>query len=105
MGRPVGAKYQIAKSLTVNTSLITSNPWYTGDFKLLQVSCSTQSNAAINVQGHNGDGFQAPLAEAEWFNVLALSRNSVWAISPIPYWSRTSSPASSNGTIIFMGLP
>lgn len=104
MPQPGGSAFQIAKSLTVNTSLITSPPFYTGDFKLLQVSASTQSNNAINVQSNNGDGLQTPLNEAEWRTVLPISVQSVFALAPIPRWSRTSSPASSNATIIFHGL-
>ena len=102
---PLPARSKVAKSLTVNTSLITTPPWYTGDFKLLTVSCSTQSNAAINIQSHNGDGFQSPLNEAEWRTVLPISIQSVHALTTIPRWSRTSSPALSNATIIFTGLP
>lgn len=103
MGQDVGSKYQIAKSLTVNTTVITTPPWFTGDFGLLTVSCSTQSNAAINIQSNNGDGFQTPLVEADWMNRLAISTNSVFAVSPIPRWSRVSTPALSSSTIIFTG--
>ena len=95
--------FQIAKDLSNNASLITTPAFFTGDFRMLTVSVSTQSNAAINVQSHNGDGFQAPLNEAEWRNVLPISVQSVFALTTIPRWSRTSSPAASNATIIFAG--
>lgn len=103
MPQPAGSSFQIAKSLTLSVSSVTSPPWFTGDFVLLQVSCSTQSNNAINIQGHDGDGFQTALNEAEWRNILPISVQSIHAISPIPRWSRSSSPASSNATIIFHG--
>lgn len=99
-----GSAYQIAKSLSNSASSITSPPWFTGDFRLLTVSASTQSNNAINIQAHNGDGINTALNEAEWRTVLPISVQSVFAISPIPRWSRSSSPASSNATIIFTGL-
>lgn len=104
MSQPAGGTYQIQKSLTVSTASIQGQPWYTGDFKLLQVSCSTQSNNAINIQGNNGDGFQAALIEAEWRNILPISVQSIHNIAPIPRWSRASSPANSNATIIFHGV-
>lgn len=98
------ARYQIAKSLGVNASLVTTPPWFVGDFIQLCVSASTQSNAAINIQMSNADGFTDPIPENSWYNVLAVSVQSVFDLTTGPRWSRTSSPASSNATIIFSGL-
>jgi len=99
-------KVKILKSLTVNVSTITTQAMFTGHFKTLTVSVSTQSNAAINIQAHGDEGFQAPLPEAGWKNVLAISAlSAVWAVNPVPMWSRVSTPASSNATITFLGVP
>jgi hypothetical protein len=103
MAWPAYSAYQIAKDLTNNTSLVTSPPWYTGDFRLLTISVSTQSNAAINVQMSNAEGIQGVVPEASWINVLPISVQSIFPLTTIGRWSRTSSPASSNATIIFTG--
>ena len=103
MAWPAISAFQIAKDLSNNVSLITSPPWYTGDFRQLTVSLSSQSNNATNIQSSNADGFSAPIPEASWVNVLPISVSSIFNLTTIPRWSRSSSPASSNGTIIFTG--
>lgn len=95
--------FQIAKSLTVNTTAITTPAWFIGDFRQLSISASTQSNNAINVQTSNADGFSEAIPENSWANVLAISVNSVFNLTTGARWSRTSSPASSNATLIFAG--
>lgn len=103
MGYPGPNKNVVVKSLSVNQSLITTPPIFTGDFQQLTISFSTQSNNAINVQMSNADGLQSAIPENSWANVLTPSVNSAFVL-PIGYrWSRTSSPASSNATIIFSG--
>lgn len=97
-------RYQVAKSLTQNTSAITTPPWFIGDFIQLCVSVSTQSNAAIRIQTSNEDGLQGAIPENSWMNVLSPSVNSIFDVPVGARWSRTSSPASSNATIIFSGL-
>lgn len=97
-------KYQIAKSLTVSTNTIWSQPWFVGDFIQLCISASTQSNNAINVQMSNADGFTAVIPENSWYNVLPISVQSVFDLPTGARWSRTSSPALSNVTLIFSGL-
>ena len=94
---------QVANSLSENASLITTPPFFIGDFRQLTISASTQSNNAINVQTSNADGFQSPIPEASWVNVLPISVQSIFALSTGARWSRTSSPASSNATLIFAG--
>lgn len=97
-------RFQIAKSLSENVSLITTPAWFIGDLRQLTVSCSTQSNNAINIQLSNEDGLQTVIPEASWINVLPISTQSIFVISQIgARWSRSSSPASSNATIIFAG--
>ena len=103
MGYPGPSKIFVAKSLTVNTSLITTPPIFTGDFQQITVSFSTQSNNAINVQQSNEDGLQSVIPEASWRNVFSASINSIHVLPVGARWSRTSSPASSNATIIFTG--
>lgn len=103
MSYPTPSRYQVAKSLTVSTATIWSAPFFVGDFQQLTVSISTQSNNAINIQMSNADGFDAVIPENSWANVLTPSVNSAFVL-PIGYrWSRSSSPASSNATIIFSG--
>lgn len=97
------SNYQIAKSLSANASLITTPPWFVGDFRQLTVSVSTQSTHATNIQVSNADGFQSEIPENSWQNVLAVSVNSTFAITTGVRWSRSSSPAASNATIIFAG--
>lgn len=94
---------QVAKDLTNNTSLITSPAWYTGDFRFVTVSVSTQSNNATNIQQSNADGFQSPIPENSWANVLAVSVQSLFLLTSPARWSRSSSPSLSSGTIIFVG--
>lgn len=97
-------KTQIAKSLSVNASLITSPPFFVGDFRQLTISVSTQSAGALNVQLSNADGLQSAIPENSWVNVLTPSVNSLFVISQIgARWSRTSSQAASNHTLIFSG--
>lgn len=103
MPYPSISGYQIAKSLTTNVTAITTPAWYVGDFRQLSVSVSTQSTHATNIQMSNEDGFQSAINENSWFNVLAISVNSTFALTTGPRWSRSSSPASSNATIIFAG--
>lgn len=100
---PPYTQQQIAKSLSVNASLITTPPFFIGDFRQLSMSISTQSTHATNVQLSNADGFQSAIPENSWFNVLTPSVNSVFNITTGARWSRTSSPADSNATIIFSG--
>ena len=94
---------QVQRDLSTNASLVTGPPWYTGDFQLMTVSVSTQSNAAINFQTSDADGFQSPIPENSWVNQQAFSVQSIFNISTIPRWSRISSPAASSSTIIFTG--
>jgi hypothetical protein len=96
-------KIQVAKSLSENASLITSPPFFVGDFRQLSVSVSTQSAGALNIQMSNADGLQSAIPENSWANVLTPSVNSVFAITTGPRWSRSSSQAASNHTIIFSG--
>jgi len=98
--------FQIAKDLSTNASLITTPAWFVGDFRQLTVSASTQSINAINIQMSDADGFQSPIPENSWSNVLLVIAGSVTTsiVLPVGYrWSRSSSPASSNNTIIFAG--
>ena len=95
--------FQIAKDLSNNASLITTPAWYVGDFRQLSVSVSTQSAGALNIQASNADGFQSPIPENSWINVLTPSVNSVFALTTGIRWSRSSSQAASNHTIIFAG--
>jgi len=97
------SKFQVAKDLSTNAGLITTPAWFVGDFRQLTVSVSTQSNAAINIQSSNADGFQSAIPENSWANVLSPSVNSVFVLPVGQRWSRTSSPAASNATIIFSG--
>lgn len=103
MPYPSISGFQVAKSLTVNTSLITTPAWYIGDFRQLSVSVSTQSNNATNIQTSNADGFQDVIPENSWANVLTVSVQSTFNLTTGARWSRSSSPASSNATIIFVG--
>jgi hypothetical protein len=96
-------KIQVAKSLSENASLITSPPFFVGDFRQLSVSVSTQSAGALNIQMSNADGLQSAIPENSWANVLTPSVNSVFILSTGPRWSRSSSQAASNHTIIFSG--
>jgi hypothetical protein len=99
------ARFQIAKSLTKSNGSIQSHPWFIGDFMQLTVSASTQSNAMINVQLSNADGFTTAIPENSWYNVLTLSVNSIFDVPTGARWSRVSTPALSNATIIFSGKP
>lgn len=103
MPYPSISGFQVAKSLATNTTLITTPPWYIGDFRQLSVSVSTQSTHATNIQTSNADGFSEAIPENSWFNVLAVSVNSTFNLTTGARWSRSSSPASSNATIIFAG--
>jgi len=97
------AKYQVVRDLSTNTSLVTSPAWFVADFKHLTVSVSTQSNAAINYQASNADGFGLPIPENSWMNMQALSINSIIVLPVGNRWSRISTPAASSSTIIFSG--
>lgn len=103
MASQYDAKFQVAKSLSENAGLITTPPWFIGDLRQLAVSVSTQSAGALNIQVSNADGFQSAIPENSWVNVLTPSVNSVFALTVGPRWSRTSSQALSNHTIIFSG--
>ena len=72
--------YQIAKDLSNNASLITTPAFFVGDFQQLTVSLSTQSAGALNIQVSNDDGFQSPINENSWRNVLTPSVNSLFVI-------------------------
>lgn len=99
-------RMQVAKSLSENASLVTSPPFYIGDLRDVTVSLSTQSTHATNIQLSNADGFQSAIPENSWFNVLTPSVNSLFVVSQSgARWSRSSSPAASNATIIFAGTP
>lgn len=99
-------RMQVAKSLSVNASLITSPPFFIGDLRDVTVSLSTQSAHATNIQVSNADGFQEAIPENSWTNVLTPSVNSTFILTQVgARWSRTSSPAGSNATIIFAGVP
>lgn len=107
MSYPYPAKFQVAKDLSTNASLTTSPAWFTGDFQLLSVSCSTQSNTGLIIQQADADGFQSVIPEAAWFTVLTVTGlGSTTSIYDLPIgrrWSRSSSQANSNATIIFAG--
>jgi len=99
-------RMQIAKDLSTNATLINTPPFYIGELMNVTISASTQSNNAINVQLSNADGFSSAIPENSWSNVLAISTQSVFALPQLgARWSRTSSPASSNATLIFAGIP
>lgn len=99
-------RFQVAKSLSVNASVVTSNPWFIGDFRAVTVSISTQSAHATIVQLSNEDGFATPILESSWSNALSLVAPGVFNITPAgARWSRISSPSASSATIIFSGLP
>lgn len=93
----------IAKSPSVNNSLITSPPFFIADFTQVSVSVSTQSTHATNVQVSNADGLQSAIPENSWANVLTPSVNSLFIITAGPRWSRVSNPSLSSATIIFHG--
>jgi hypothetical protein len=98
--------FRVDKDLSTNASLVTTPAWFVGDFRQLTISASTQSINAINVQMSNADGFQSPIPENSWANVLLVIAGSVTTSLTLPVgyrWSRTSSPASSNNTLIFAG--
>lgn len=98
-------RMQVAKSLSVNASLITTPPFLIADLMNVTVSVSTQSNSAINLQISNADGLQSPIPENSWQNILAISVQSTFLIQQFgARWSRTSSEAASNSTIIFAGI-
>lgn len=97
------AQYQVVRDLSTNTSLVTSPAWFTGDFRQLTLSVSTQSNAAINVQSSNADGFQSAIPENSWANIQAISVQSVFVLPVGQRWSRISTPAASSSTIILAG--
>lgn len=98
------SKLQVAKSLTQSASVVTTNPFFVGDFRILTVSVSTQSTHAISIQLSNEEGVTAPPSEAGWFTVLSPSVSSLFAISQVgARWSRSSSPSGSSCTIIFAG--
>ena len=103
MAWPAIVRMQVAKDLSTNASLITTPPFYIGHLRQLSVSVSTQSNNATNIQVSNADGFQSPIPENSWVNILPISVQSVFNLTTGARWSRTSSPASSNATIIFVG--
>lgn len=100
---PAISEFQIAKDLSNNASLITTPAWYVGDFRQLTVSLSTQSAGALNIQVSNDEGLQSPINENSWRNVLTPSVNSVFALTTGVRWSRSSSQAASNHTIVFAG--
>lgn len=103
MSYPGPNRFQVAKSLSDNVATINTPPWFVGDLQQLTVSISTSSTHATNIQMSNADGFQSAIPENSWANVLTPSVNSAFVL-PVGYrWSRTSSPASSNATIIFSG--
>lgn len=93
----------VAKSPSINASLITTPPFFIGDFRALSISVSTSSTHATNVQMSNADGLQSVIPENSWFNVLTPSVNSMFILTVGPRWSRTSSPADSNATLIYAG--
>lgn len=95
--------FQIAKDLSTNAGLITTPAWFVGDFRQLTVSVSTSSAGALNIQVSNADGFQSAIPENSWVNVLTPSVNSTFALTTGVRWSRSSSQAVSNHTIIFAG--
>lgn len=103
MATQYDAKFQVAKSLSVNNALIQSPAWFIGDFRQLSVSVSTSSTHIVNIQVSNADGFQSAIPENSWQNVLSPSVNSTFALTVGPRWSRVSCEASSNCTIIFSG--
>ena len=103
MPYPSISGFQVAKSPTQSNSLVTSPPYYIGDFKQLAVSVSTQSAGAIQVQISNEDGFQNPIPETSWVNILTPSINSIFAMTVGPRWSRVSCQSLSSHTIIFTG--
>lgn len=103
MPYPSISGFQVAKSPTVNNSLITSPPWYIGDFRQVSVSVSTQSAHATNIQVSTDDGFQTPIAENSWVNVLTVSVSSTFALTTGPRWSRVSCPSLSSATVVFTG--
>jgi hypothetical protein len=103
MSYPGPNRIQVAKSLSENVTAITTPAFFVGDFQQLTISVSTSSTHATNVQMSNADGLQAAIPENSWANVLTPSVNSTFVL-PIGYrWSRTSSPASSNATLIYSG--
>ena len=104
MPYPSISGFQVAKSPSVNNSLVTSPAWYIGDFGQLTVSLSTQSAGAINIQVSNADGFQDVIPENSWANVLSPSVNSLFLISQLgARWSRVSCQSLSSHTVIFAG--
>lgn len=98
---------QIAKNLSTNASLTTSPPWFIGDWRQITVSVSTQSNTGVVIQTSNADGLQSEIPENSWFNHITVtglgSITSIFALTPGARWSRSSSQANSNCTIIFAG--
>ena len=103
MPYPSSSGFQIAKSPNISNSLVTSPPYYVGDFRQLTVSVSTQSAGAINVQVSNADGLQGDIPENSWANVLTPSVNSLFALTTGMRWSRVSCQSLSSHTIIFAG--
>ena len=98
---------QVAKDLSTNASLTTSPPWFIGDWRQLTVSVSTQSNTGVIIQTSNAEGFSGPIPENSWFTALTVtglaSTTSVFPLTTGARWSRSSSQAASNATIIFAG--
>ena len=99
--------FQIAKDLSTNASLTTSPPWFVGDFRQITVSVSTQSNTGVVIQTSDADGFQSAIPENSWFNSITVtglgSNTSIYTVPAGVRWSRSSSQAASNCTIIFAG--
>ena len=93
----------VARDLNTQNSVVTSAPFFMADFSQVNVSVSTQSNAAINRQESNADGLSSPIPENSWANVQPISVNSTFNITVSARWSRISTPALSNSTIIFVG--
>lgn len=59
-----------------DTSNITGNPWWVGDFRQLTVSIATSTASAsrVTIVGSNLDGFKSTLSSA-----LATASNALWS--------------------------
>jgi hypothetical protein len=89
-------------------SVATSNSVFLGDAVQMTWSLTTSSGTASRwtLQGNNGDGFTATLADADWFDTNYVTAQGLYSIdsggglSGFPRWGRFQNvPSASSHTI------
>lgn len=116
MALPYPSKSYLA--LGANTSLQTSNPWFSGDLGRISVSVTTGAAAAsrVTIVGSDADGLTSTLSSASptvntnnWSQVTAITSPGVFVIDPGPRWlmairdTSNSGQTASNITVLFTG--